>query len=516
MKRTGLDRLQHYAPILLKSASIKTSYRLCLNIKGRIHSVSNYQECDDLSTTHTDSNSPTHISRNDDEVINYFRSLPDQFIRAIDPVNYNETTGQRIDVAFDLKNGKPFTWNRPKHRRNPKIDKFHLKDGYFRILWDDGIKSSIPLTLIQDSFERWNPASTNENRIYWHGLNENTVRSSSLLCTAFDHVINSKEGQSSAIRALYQYGIVLVTETPVEDNGASVAALAASIGGGSIKDTSSILYHYKRGQRVTTIPHGTDGPMKTLFGKVWSTNAADQDEGASTADSAYGTEGLLLHTDMTYYRDPPGLQIFTMKQQATVGGESIICDGFAAANRLRTTSPESFDLLSRTIRIYRSIDQQSGWYLQARGPVISVHNGEICMIRHNDLDRLPDLPPPVTSPMNYSQFYDKLEAAHEEWNKILASDDMRLIVPLKKGETIIVANQVSFLRMYKIYHKFILILPHEKRCIFLSVAYMADLVFHHLMRIHDQSLVATLVRMSLILDFDWKDSLVSRQFIRSE
>jgi Taurine catabolism dioxygenase TauD, TfdA family len=152
---------------------------------------------------------------------------------------------------------------------------------------------------------------------------------------------------------------------------------------------------------------------------------------------------LPLHTDMTYHRDPPGLQIFTMAQPAISGGESVFGDGFAVAERLRCTNPEAFDVLSTTVRRYRCIDCATGWHLEASGPVISDVNGEVVMIRHNDLDRLPDLPPADCG--DADGFYAKLQAAHLAWDQILAEDDMRLVVRLQPGDTIVVANQVSLL-----------------------------------------------------------------------
>jgi alpha-ketoglutarate-dependent taurine dioxygenase len=99
-----------------------------------------------------------------------------------------------------------------------------------------------------------------------------------------------------------------------------------------------------------------------LYGTVWSTTSGGQPEGTSIADSAYGIEGLPLHTDMTYHRDPPGLQIFTMVQPAgDGGGESIFCDGFAAADRLRKINPEAFVTLSETSRRYRGRERINTW-----------------------------------------------------------------------------------------------------------------------------------------------------------
>jgi alpha-ketoglutarate-dependent taurine dioxygenase len=177
-----------------------------------------------------------------------------------------------------------------------------------------------------------------------------------------------------------------------------------------------------------------------------------QPEGTSIADSAYGIEGLPLHTDMTYHRDPPGLQIFTMVQPAGEGGgESIFCDGFAAAEHLRKMNPEAFATLSETTRRYRCVDEETGWHLEASGPVISVHNGTVVGIRHNDLDRLTDLPPPEATGEEIDKFYDRLQAAHEAWDSILCQDDFRLVVALQPGETMVVANQVSVVQCHALH-----------------------------------------------------------------
>jgi alpha-ketoglutarate-dependent taurine dioxygenase len=147
---------------------------------------------------------------------------------------------------------------------------------------------------------------------------------------------------------------------------------------------------------------------------------------------------------MTYLREPPGLQIFTMVKPASLGGESVFGDGFAIADKLRTISPTAFAVLSKTNRRYRCVDSETGWNLQATGPVISVRNGKINSIRHNDLDRLPDLPPAgVTSPEDVDAFYSSLEMAHAEWDKLLIKDEFRLVMKLNPGDTMIVANQVS-------------------------------------------------------------------------
>lgn len=288
-------------------------------------------------------------------------------------------------------------------------------------------------------------------------MTEERVRSpSSEFCLSFREAIDDDEGAVRALTSLYRYGLLLVTETPVNDGGCGVAALASAITGGSAKDSSSVslVAGYREGRTTpesggaTALPDGTDGPLRTLYGSVWSTTAEGQAEGLSRADSAYGCGALPLHTDHTYYQHPAGLQIFTMVRPAPDGGESVFADGFAVAERLRSTEPDAFHTLCSVERRYRCIDDGAGWHLEAAGPVISATDngdgtwGDVRMIRHNDLDRLPDLPPAaVRDEAEVDAFYARLEDAHAHWDDLLRRDEFRLVLNLRPGDTVIVANQ---------------------------------------------------------------------------
>jgi len=369
-------------------------------------------------------------------------TLPAQYLRAMDASNYDAVTFQRTDISFDLDDGKPVLKS-SSGTSNPAniIQDCSMKDDVYRIEWDDGLVSEYSTGWVEDQLISWE--GQDDDRILWSGMTEQSLRASSSLTMDFSEALMD-DGMRHALFALYQYGIVLVKNTPVDDNGGGVAALASALGGGTVKTpANSILSNYFMGQPCTSMPQGTDGPLRTLYGTVWSTTSSGQSQGASVADSAYGHEGLPLHTDMTYHRDPPGLQIFTMVHPAVEGGASLFGDGFAAAERLRTTNPQAFKTLSETIRRYRCVDEDTGWHLEGYGPVISVQNGRVVAIRHNDLDRLPDLPPPKASELETDEFYKRIQEAHAAWDNILAQDESRLVVSLEQGDTMVVANQVS-------------------------------------------------------------------------
>ena len=426
----GVRRLNSSNPV---STSIRRRTRILLAQEAQIDPGSRLLSQPNLSirTIHTHNND--------------IRTLPWQFLRASDTSCFDSSTGQRTDVSVDNATGK-LILDRDRSTTY-SIKEVSMKDeNNYNVLWNDGLESIYSADWVERQLHRWHK-QVPETRVLWKGLNEDTVRKSSEMSISFQDLLKDS-GRKKSIQSLYRYGILLVTGTPVDDNGAGVAALGAALGGGSNKTVSStsLVASYREGSREIMLPHGTDGPLRTLYGTVWSTSSAGQAEGASVADSAYSQDGLPLHTDMTYMRDPPGLQIFTMIEPATSGGESIFGDGFAAAEELRRVDRASFDLLSNLIRRYRSTDYETGWHFEASGRVIELRDGEISSIRHNDLDRLPDLPPSdLSSSKDIDQFYEDLAKAHLTWDSILSDDEFRLVVELQPGDTMVVANQVRII-----------------------------------------------------------------------
>ena len=124
--------------------------------------------------------------------------------------------------------------------------------------------------------------------------------------------------------------------------------------------------------------------------------------------------------------------------------DAIFADGFAIAETLRTVNPSAFDMLSNTIRTFHSQDKATGWNLRASGPIIQERDGRIVGIRHNDLDRLPDLPSNVFEAKDIDAFYNDLETAHAAWDDLITQDRFRLVMKLNSGDTMVVANQRCF------------------------------------------------------------------------
>ena len=389
--------------------------------------------------------------------------LPGQFVEAYDERNFDPVTHQRTDVIFDQLNGKP-AMSLNKSNDTPTSTS-HLSQDWLETQLMRWRADS------NDYDEPWShqTAQNSVKRVLWANWTESIVRDparSPILFQYEDIFEGNDDTETEILTRLYQYGLVLISGTPSATDTLPISAMSES----------SKSLHFSRKSDETA----EDAilklaslvgyhPLQTLYGSgVWSTSSEssfyDDDSGASgsasTADSAYGSTSLPLHTDMTYMKTPPGVQVFLMVQPASIPatrneknettpkGQSTYLDGFAAAHQLFLENPDAFEVLASTERTYRCLDDQEGWHMEAAGPVIETKPGgmnrwgPVSAIRHNDLDRLPDLPPyDSSSDVIDDGFYHKLTNAHEAWNEILSRDSMRLVIDLQPGDCVLVANQ---------------------------------------------------------------------------
>ena len=129
-------------------------------------------------------------------------------------------------------------------------------------------------------------------------------------------------------------------------------------------------------------------PRSTIFGDMWRVSP----EVADHADSAYARTHLEPHTDGAYSHDAPGLQMFACLERAGAGGESILVDGFSAAERLRVEAPERFDMLAGVAVPGRY--HEPGVRLRAERPTIGLDpRGVVRQVTFNNYDRAPFLLP---------------------------------------------------------------------------------------------------------------------------
>ncbi len=117
---------------------------------------------------------------------------------------------------------------------------------------------------------------------------------------------------------------------------------------------------------------------ETNYGRVFDVRSVPQPE-----NLAYSDLGLGLHTDNPYREPVPGFQVLHVLAASPDGGESLFADGFAIAEHLRATQPETFTRLTRTAVPfhYRSGDAE----LYAERPFIQLScDGAVAAVHYNN------------------------------------------------------------------------------------------------------------------------------------
>lgn len=170
------------------------------------------------------------------------------------------------------------------------------------------------------------------------------------------------------------------------------------------------------------------------FGFVRETNYGALFDVRTRVDAnnlAYTSLGLGCHLDNPY-RDPvPGVQLLHCLESTTEGGESILQDGFMAAQVLRDEAAARFRLLAETWVEFRFRDAAAE--LRARAPMIEINDrDEVVKLRYNnrsiDTLRLP--------PERLPAFY----AAYRHFAEILERESLQLAFRLEPGQILLFDN----------------------------------------------------------------------------
>ncbi|XP_055610536.1 uncharacterized protein LOC129757360 [Uranotaenia lowii] len=153
--------------------------------------------------------------------------------------------------------------------------------------------------------------------------------------------------------------------------------------------TSLILYGVAFIEKVPANQHSTEMAVtrifpvhKTLFGEMWTFS-----DSMDHSDTAYTKNYLGPHTDNTYFSDASGLQILHCIQFNGTGGETILIDGFKAAEQLKLNQPDVFDRLCQYPVTAEYLEEGKNHTCCA--PVIkkNIITGEVEQLRFNTYDR---------------------------------------------------------------------------------------------------------------------------------
>jgi gamma-butyrobetaine dioxygenase len=210
-------------------------------------------------------------------------------------------------------------------------------------------------------------------------------------------VMESEAGLSTLIVQLKEYGFSIVKNLPAEIG--MVETLAQRVG--YLRDT-----HF--------------GLDFTVESKPEPNNVA------------YTPVELKAHTDLPNLEAPPGIQFLHCLEAEATGGESLLVDGFAAAEYLRQENPSAYEDLARIPVNYRFVDKE--WDLRWSSPVIRLDSkGRLEEIRyHNALTAARD-----AGFDDMTKLYDGLRA----FTHILRRKEFELKFRLEPGEVMVFHNR---------------------------------------------------------------------------
>jgi len=216
------------------------------------------------------------------------------------------------------------------------------------IEFESGHKSTFKSRwLRENSYDQQKSKKNDENRkILWgHDFDLSSVS------VGFYDFVNSDKTLERALCFLEEYGLLYIQDA--DTNMTGTKAVADRIG------------------RV----------RETLYGRMWDTAPKDVPN-----DTAYTNVGLPLHTDCTYMRDPPGLQMLHCEARALRGGANLFVDGFSVVNRLEQFEPDAYEFFCKTQLPFYCVDMPV--HLRMMAPVIDIsRDRHLNQIRFNNADR---------------------------------------------------------------------------------------------------------------------------------
>ncbi|KAK7590609.1 hypothetical protein V9T40_002222 [Parthenolecanium corni] len=174
------------------------------------------------------------------------------------------------------------------------------------------------------------------------------------------------------------------------------------------------------------------GPiMNTFYGSMWE---VVQSSFSVYKDTAYTDKVVGVHTDNTYAIEPAGLMAFHGLEPAQQGGETVLVDGFRAAELLKIQNQKHYDNL-RTVPIEWHYNSDEFLHINAI-PIINTSKvtGELEQIRYNTYHRSSRAP--FTAKSNLDDYYASLKA----FENILHDPKLAWNLSLQPGTIIFINN----------------------------------------------------------------------------
>ncbi len=175
----------------------------------------------------------------------------------------------------------------------------------------------------------------------------------------------------------------------------------------------------------------------TLYGMTYEVHNRPEDAlttvGGEMNDSSYSGDALGVHTDGTYWSDPPGLQVFHCFASDTAGGgTTVLVDGLEIARILQTEAPDAWHTLSTFPMRFEFEDSQHS-LIQHHTVFATDELGNPSCIRWNPHDRgTVD----VECPDTQREVYAALDILQELLNR----PSLQHRVDLRPGDLLVLHN----------------------------------------------------------------------------
>ncbi len=146
---------------------------------------------------------------------------------------------------------------------------------------------------------------------------------------------------------------------------------------------------------------------------------------------AYTAVGLGVHSDNPYRHPSPGVQLLHCLESEAPGGDTLLVDGFHAAEILRREDSAAFELLCRIPMNFRYADANTD--LQARHTLIATDmDGVLRAVHFNN--RSADW---LDAPADVTQAWYQ---AYRAFGRILKRPELELVFRLEPGDCVVLQN----------------------------------------------------------------------------
>ncbi|KAK2602424.1 hypothetical protein N8I77_008958 [Diaporthe amygdali] len=290
----------------------------------------------------------------------------------------------------------------------PPAQEVQIEQRGIRVTWTHELHESFyDWAFIRHYLDNIARALPSKNRQLWGAeIKENPPT------VTFAEVMDSESGVAKMTGLIRKFGLVFVNDTPFDDS----------------------IHTKKLLERI--------GPIReTHYGGFY-----DFIPDMAKADTAYTNIALAAHTDTTYFTDPAGLQAFHLLSHTpspgepdATGGESLLVDGFNAAEKLRESDRALFyELANRGLPWHASGNEGVTITPDQLYSVIELENDRetVQKIRWNNDDRGVLPLPKKSSPARQMLWYN----AASKWEQILRGKELEYWFQLKPGTIVIFDN----------------------------------------------------------------------------